>query len=149
MSKGAQIVVGATAAALLLVWYGITNLEAGASYQYYKTLEEFRAADPSLMSESIRVHGFVVAGSIERDVHGKRVLFAVQNDPPHTGIPVNDSLRVVYLSLETPDLFKDGAEVVVEGSLDDSGGETVFLASNLLAKCPSKFEAQESGAASL
>jgi len=149
MSKGAQIVVGATAAALLLGWYGVTNLEAGASYQYYKTLEEFRAADPSQISDSIRVHGFVVDGSIQRDVEGKRVRFAVQNTPPKDGTMELNPLHVIYLSLETPDLFKDGAEVVVEGSLDASGDETVFLASNLLAKCPSKFEAKEAGAANL
>jgi cytochrome c-type biogenesis protein CcmE len=51
---------------------------------------------------------------------------------------------VEYLSLETPDLFKDGAEVVVEGKLAPSGD---FHATNLLAKCPSKFEAKAREAA--
>jgi cytochrome c-type biogenesis protein CcmE len=52
---------------------------------------------------------------------------------------------VVYASLEVPDLFKDGAEVVVEGE----PGAEAFHATNVLAKCPSKFEAapgRESGA---
>ena len=51
----------------------------------------------------------------------KRVRFAVQNDPPHAGGPIGETLDVVYASLETPDLFKDGAEVVVEGRLTGSG----------------------------
>ena len=49
---------------------------------------------------------------------------------------------MVYASLETPDLFKDGAEVVVEGRLGDDG---TFLASNVMAKCPSKFEGEDPG----
>ena len=44
MSKGVQIAVGASAVALLLGWYGLTNLEAGATYRYYQTLSEYRAA---------------------------------------------------------------------------------------------------------
>ena len=46
---------------------------------------------------------------------------------------------MVFSSLETPDLFKDGAEVVVEGKLVHSGGEPVFHADKVMAKCPSKF----------
>jgi cytochrome c-type biogenesis protein CcmE len=55
---------------------------------------------------------------------------------------------VVYSSLETPDLFKDGAEVVVEGRLAGSDHRT-FEATHILAKCPSKFEAKASGQAAL
>ena len=50
-------------------------------------------------------------------------------------------------ALKTPDMFKDGAEVVVEGRLQYHETETVFLADNLLAKCPSKFEAQAAAGA--
>jgi cytochrome c-type biogenesis protein CcmE len=39
-----------------------------------------------------------------------------------------------------PDLFKDGAEVVVEGRMDAS--QQLFVADQVLAKCPSKFQAQ-------
>ncbi len=46
---------------------------------------------------------------------------------------------MVYASLETPDLFKDGAEVVVEGTLAGS----TFHADKVMAKCPSKFEAAD------
>jgi cytochrome c-type biogenesis protein CcmE len=42
-------------------------------------------------------------------------------------------------------MFKDGAEVVVEGRLD---AQSVFLADNVMAKCPSKFEAKAAERAS-
>ena len=37
-----------------------------------------------------------------------------------------------------PDTFKDGAEVVVKGTLD---GQT-FVSTEVMAKCPSKYQAQ-------
>lgn len=140
MSKGVQIAGGATVIALLLGWYAATNLEASASFNYYQSLSEFRAAPQALAGAHSRVHGYVTQGSIERDVAGKQVRFAVQNDPPHAGGPPGALLEVVFASLETPDLFKDGAEVVLEGRMvrEDSR----FHADKVMAKCPSKFEAQ-------
>jgi cytochrome c-type biogenesis protein CcmE len=84
----------------------------------------------------------VARDSVERDVPAKTVRFAVQAQPPHAGGRAEGVLRVEYASLEVPDLFKEGAEVVVEGRLASSGGAHVFQATNVLAKCPSKFEAR-------
>jgi cytochrome c-type biogenesis protein CcmE len=140
VSKGLQIAVGGLAVAALLGWYGWTALEDAGTYRYFQTLEEFRAvgaeAGPS------RVHGYVTEGSIQRDVASKSVRFVVQSTPPHAGAAAGAPLVVRYASLETPDLFKDGAEVVVEGELAAANGEPVFHATKVLAKCPSKFEAE-------
>ncbi|NNL86057.1 MAG: cytochrome c maturation protein CcmE [Myxococcales bacterium] len=141
MSTGIKIAIGAALVALLLGWFGAAEIRDG-SFVYYQTLEEFSSADA--VGESARVHGYVALGSIERDIDNKRVAFRVQNDPPHAGHSSGEALPVVYASLETPDLFKGGAEVVVEGSLRSDG---TFYASNLLAKCPSKFEAEAAGVA--
>ena len=138
MSKGVQIAGGATLIALLLGWYAASNLEAGASFAYFKTLAEFEAAKAELRGQHARVHGYVTLGSIERDVGSKQVRFDVQNEPPHAGGAPGLPLAVVFGSLETPDLFKDGAEVVVEGRLSETGD--VFHADKVMAKCPSKFE---------
>lgn len=143
MSKGVQIAGGATAIALLLGWYALTQLEAGASFTYYKSLAEFQQAAVGEQSEHARVHGYVAAGSIERDVSARQVRFAVQNDPPHAGGARGTVLPVVFASLETPDLFKDGAEVVVEGRMLAASDGTRFHADKVLAKCPSKFEGTE------
>jgi cytochrome c-type biogenesis protein CcmE len=143
MSKGVQIAAAAIVVAVLLGWYASTTLETGATFQYYQTLQEFRtegAAD--VAGRDVRVHGYVSPGTIERDVASKSVRFAVQNDPPHKAGAQIDGLPVLYATLEVPDLFKDGAEVVVEGRLDGSGPDAVFHATNVLAKCPSKFQAK-------
>ena len=142
MSKGVQIAIGAAAIALLLGWYGMTRLEDGLSFQYFQNVDEFHARADEMVGRAARVHGYVAEASIERDLEAQVVRFHVQSAPPHAGGPRGRTLEVLYSSLETPDLFKDGAEVVVEGQLVMDQGEVVFEADNLLAKCPSKFEAQ-------
>ena len=73
----------------------------------------------------------------------------MQGRPPHEAGVEAAPLAVVYESLEVSDMFKDGAEVVLEGTLHSStGGAPVFRATNVLAKCPSKFEAQTASAES-
>jgi cytochrome c-type biogenesis protein CcmE len=151
MSKGAQLAVGASIIAALVGWFAFTNLEGGSTFQYYKNLDEFLATaanSPASNGKSLRVHGYVANESIERNLQDKQVRFRVQNEPPHASGAGSKTLVVVYQGLETPDLFQDGAEVVVEGTLDGAGRDPVFLADNVLAKCPSKFEAnQEMGTA--
>ncbi len=145
MSKGVQIALGALAIAALLGWYAWSANGGGASFRYFQTLKEFRAAGSP--EQHARVHGYVVPGSIQRDLQTKSVRFAVQNDPPHRSGAEGEGLAVSYASLELPDLFKDGAEVVVEGRLQGHGDTAVFQATNVLAKCPSKFQAKATQAA--
>jgi cytochrome c-type biogenesis protein CcmE len=142
MPKGVQIAIGAAAIALLLGWYGMSQIDDGLSFQYFQNLDEFHEKSPSMVGRSARVHGYVANSSIERDLESQIVRFAVQNNPPHAGGPVGETLYVIYESLETPDLFKDGAEVVVEGRLVREQGSQFFAANNLMAKCPSKFESK-------
>jgi len=145
MAKGVQIAIGAILVVILLGWFGWSQVDEG-SLVYYKSLEELRASGDS--GSPARVHGFVVAGSIQRDLAAKVVRFRVRSTPDGAAGSSGDSLPVVYTSLETPDLFRDGAEVVVEGRLAESGLDS-FEATHILAKCPSKFEAKGSGEAAL
>ena len=139
--QGVQIAVGAVLAAALLGWYGAGLYDSGA-LAYYQTLEDFRSAGTGRPS---RVHGYVAPGSIERDVPGRQVRFLLQGAPPHASAPAKaaNALAVAFAGLDVPDLFGPGAEVVVEGRLTAGGA---FLANNVLAKCPSKFESAPAGA---
>jgi cytochrome c-type biogenesis protein CcmE len=147
VSKGVQIAGGATLIALLLAGYALARLESGASFTYYQSLAEFQSA-AATADQPARVHGYVAEGSIERDVAAREVRFAVQNAPPHAGGDPGPLLPVVFGSLETPDLFKDGAEVVLEGRLV-AGDEPRFAADKLMAKCPSKFQGADPQQAAL
>ena len=138
MSKGLQIAFGALVVAGLLGWYAASNLDRIGTFQYYQTLAEFEKSAEA--GKPVRVHGYVAPASIQRDVASKSVRFTVVNEPPHkAGADLGTPLAVHYASLETPDMFKEGAEVVIEGRL---GVDAVFQADNVLAKCPSKFEAK-------
>jgi cytochrome c-type biogenesis protein CcmE len=146
MTKGVQLALGATVIAGLLGWLGFTNLQEASTFQYYQSLEEFleqARASSELEGKSLRLHGYVALESIDRDLGAKQVRFRVQNDPPHKVKTLQPTLAVLFHGLETPDLFQDGAEVVVEGTIARSGDQLQFHAQNVLAKCPSKFEAKK------
>jgi cytochrome c-type biogenesis protein CcmE len=149
MSKGVQIAGGATLIALILGWYAATNLDGGIAFTYYETLADFLASAEAHRGEQSRVRGFVVLQSIERDIAAMEVRFAVVNESPlDAGSGTGTPLAVVFHGLETPDLFKEGAEVVLEGRLKHTDSEMVFHADKLFAKCPSKFEAKATETAS-
>lgn len=152
MPKGVQLAIGALLVAGLLGWYGWTSLGAADSYAYYQTLGEFLSeAQHAPEAGPARVHGYVAEGSIERDLARRAVRFRVQESPPHAqseNVASTPVLDVQYASLETPDLFKDGAEVVVEGELVSGEGGPVFTATKVLAKWPSKFRAKATEQAS-
>ena len=80
--------------------------------------------------EPLRVHGQVVAGSIERDDTGLVHKFLIEEG--------GKTVPVVYYDL-VPDTFEDLADAVVEGSFAAAG---TFQATFLMAKCPSKYEAE-------
>jgi len=141
MSKGFQIAAGATLIALLLGWLGWGAIQEESTFTFYQSLEEF--LDSAKAGERVRVHGYVSEGSIQREVAEHRVRFIIQSTPPHAGGDSGSRFPVVFNSLETPDLFKGGAEVVVEGHRVNGPGQERFSADKLLAKCPSKFEGSQ------
>ena len=70
----------------------------------------------------------MVIGSIEK---GKPTAFTIAEN--------EKELKVLYVGEEPlPDMFKDRAEAVVEGTMR---GDGVFEAVHLQAKCASKYEA--------
>lgn len=105
----------------------------GASARYYMTVAELRACT-SCGSQDVRVAGTVVNDSIARDAATQTVRFSV-TDGTTSGAKAEKPLAVLYGGV-VPDVFNNGVQVVVEGHLQNG----VFQASDLLAKCPSKFQ---------
>jgi cytochrome c-type biogenesis protein CcmE len=116
-------VVLATAFGMLLY----TTL--GESMQYYKFVDEVMAAPHSWQGKKLQVHGYVVTESIERKKDALEYTFKVQR---------NGQVLTAYFNGVAPDpFFQPGAEVVMTGHLTDKG----FVATEMSAKCPSKYEA--------
>ncbi len=101
-------------------------------YQY--PVDEVIVAPAKFSKEHIRVQGFVARDSIAQRPGTLQYFFKVGANPFAT-----DTMPVLYTGV-VPDTFKSDADVVVTGQL---GADGTFVASDLLAKCPSKYEAAE------
>lgn len=125
-----KLIVGVVLLVLAVGYLITTSIQNTAVY--YFTIPEVKARQLA-PGEMVRVNGLVRAGTIEKfaDGSGARFLMEDATDPSQT-------MAVTYKGL-IPDTFVDGSEVVVEGKLSAAGA---FDASTLLAKCPSKFEAE-------
>lgn len=133
-----KLVVAGVAVALVFSWFFFKVIGSGVgAMQYYHTLGEFKIALDSGVAEAattgLRLNGFVKEDSIRRDTSRMTIDF-VMNDGGLQELPVH------LARLDVSDLFKDGANVVVEGHLGEDG---VFYADQLFAKCPTKYEAAE------
>ncbi len=139
MSKGIQLGIATLTVFGALTWFLATQAGGEGTFAYYKNvgsfLEQCAEYYDGPAGHGLRVHGFVVVGSIQKALAEGHVDFAIQD-------PGGAPLRVRYQGIDVPDLFADGAEVVVEGRVDSGR----FLAERVMAKCPSKYEAVEPGA---
>ncbi len=112
-------------------------------------IEYFHPADAvivraeELAGQRIRMGGFVLKDSILQKKGTLEYQFRVRPVPGMMKHPEakDRTITVRYTGL-VPDTFKDEAEVVVTGSVENG----TFIATDLLAKCPSKYEAAEKNA---
>jgi cytochrome c-type biogenesis protein CcmE len=110
-------------------------------------MEYFHPADVVIVKQSelagqrMRMGGFVEKGSIAQKPGTLEYVFDVKPIPQMMKHPeaAGKTIRVFYKGV-VPDTFKDDAEVIVSGELGKDGN---FHAKDLLAKCPSKYEAKE------
>jgi cytochrome c-type biogenesis protein CcmE len=123
--------LGLGAVLAVCVGYLVVSATAGSA-QYYETIPEMRA-HPAQGSD-VRVLG-TVQDDVVRSDDGLQVRF--------TAAQGGQTMPVEYRGT-VPDIFKPGVQVVVQGRL---GGDGVFHAKALEAKCPSRFSsAQARGA---
>ena len=121
---GAMIAVGVA----YLIYAGLQ----GASV-YYVTVEEFLAHKDQPGQTGVRIAGTVVAGSIHRAANAREVSFDIQGNAGSTTMPV-------YYKGAIPDIFRDGAAIVVEGKFQPE--QRRFYAATLMTSCPSKYESK-------
>ncbi len=102
---------------------------------YFLTTSELAArtqADPGFYDLGLKVGAKVVPGSIRRDDAARRVDFTITDG--------QQVYPVTYVGL-VPDTFTDASdiEVIIEGKL---GRDGIFVATEVLAKCGSRYEAE-------
>ena len=120
-------------AGLVVVTVGVLMAEGikdtGVYFLMPAELAARAASDPTIYDAGLRIGGNVVAGSIHKDLSTQTITFEV-TDGEHV-------YPVTYRGI-APDTFTDEVEVVVEGRLNRAG---TIEASNVLAKCGSRYEA--------
>lgn len=124
---------GVPVAAILatVVWLGVSSTKKTA--QYFLTIPELRKLNAQAQRRPLQVDGHVKEGSIISK--GQTTTFVlVEKEGAETG----QQLKVVYTGNDMPDTFKEHAEATAVGEMGEDG---VFHASNLTAKCASKYEA--------
>ena len=121
-----NIKVGVTATVLVGAFVGLLWSTLRDGTQYYKHVDEVMASPQDWEGKKLQLHGFVLGEPLRaRDSLDYR--FTVQNK----GV----SVPAVYSGI-VPDTFKQDSEVVLSGTLEKDG----FHASNIMAKCPSKYD---------
>ena len=106
----------------------------GESLQYYKYVDEVMAEPAAWHGKNLQVHGIVVPDSIGRKDNTLEWRFQLQR---------NGKVLTAYYTGIVPDTFKADSEVVLTGTMDAKG----FHATEMTAKCPSKYDAAPAGPA--
>lgn len=124
-----------------------------ATAEFFVTVQELQGSDRDLLGQNLRVSGAVLGDSILFDSATGLLHFTIAHIPGddevieengglsevlHQAVndPTSPRLRVVYDGAK-PDMLKDEAQAILTGRLDAEG---VFVAEELLLKCPTKYE---------
>jgi cytochrome c-type biogenesis protein CcmE len=120
---------GVAACVVIIAIAGLIGFSLAGSTAYYRTPAELLAGSYRTHAR-VRVAGVVVKDSIVRK--GAEISFVIQEG--RVSLPVTTDALL-------PDTFSAGVTVVAEGAMSAQG---VFAASDVLAKCPSKFSSRVS-----
>jgi cytochrome c-type biogenesis protein CcmE len=123
------------------------TLFKGDAMTYFHNADEVLVNQTDFTGRKIRLGGYVEECSILQKKGTMEYLFEVRPDHPHNLTSAANlkypqakgkTITVSFTGI-APDTFKDNAEVIVSGVLKGD----VFEGTELVAKCPSKYEAAE------
>jgi len=129
------LVVGLLGGAISLLMFGS---DASDALVYSKLVDQVMSQPGAFAGRELRVEGDLQQGSIK-----------FREDPCEWRFVLTKSeqkMPVRFSQCIVPDTFKDGVglQVTVQGQLDKSG---VFVANQVIPRCPSKYDMQQKQAA--
>ncbi len=116
---------------LLAVVAYLIYLSFGSSVSYYVTVSEFFAKGTELHDTNVRVAGQIADSPVNWNAEDLKLSFTITE--------AGDSMTVIYQGAK-PSGFKSGSNILVEGKYHSDG---IFRASQLILKCPSKYEPED------
>ncbi len=103
----------------------------GESIIYYKTVDELLAEPGKWTERPVRINGNLVPGSIRQRPGTDQYRFALSKR--------GQRVEIAYTGI-LPDAMQEDRDLVVHGTWQPQG--ELFAASEILTKCPSKYEDQ-------
>ena len=116
---------------LVIVVAYLIYLSFGSSVSYYVTVSEFFARGTELHDTNVRVAGKVADSPVDWNAQDLEFRFTITEG--------GKKMPVIYHGAQ-PSGFKEGINILVEGEYHSDG---IFRASQLILKCPSKYESIE------
>ncbi len=152
-----KFIIGGLLIVAAIIYLIVSSTAANA--QFFLTIDQLMVQKSSLMNpqtgatRKVRISGAVVGSSIKYDAQSLTLTFDVANIPGdqkvidaqgglaavlHQAVidPKAQRLQIVYKGVK-PDLLKDEAQAIMTGTLGSNG---VFTATELLLKCPTRYE---------
>ena len=91
----------------------------------------------SWVNKNVRVLGYVEAGTLKKQIINQQSVASFVIERNGQRIPVE-------ITGPIPDTLTDHAETSALGTLQERNGELVLIATDVTAKCPSKYEGADS-----
>lgn len=147
----AKFIIGGLLIVAAIVYLIVTSTTTSA--QYFLTIDELNQRGAEMMGREIRVSGAVIGDTIQYDAQNLHLTFDVAHVPGdnneieaqgglaevlHAAVmdPSRTRIHVEYNGV-MPDLLRNEAQAIMTGRLNEDG---VFVAEELLLKCPTKYE---------
>lgn len=122
-----NIKIGVTVVVLVGAFAGLLYSTVREGTEYYKHVDEVMANPHEWQGKRLQLHGY--AFDVKRKPNSLDWQFKIRN---------NDAVVSVVYSGIVPDTFKDDAEVVLKGRLEQDGFHTEK--DGIMAKCPSRYD---------
>jgi cytochrome c-type biogenesis protein CcmE len=146
-----KFIIGGLLIVAAVIYLITSSLQS--SSQYFLTVKELQGKGSSLVGREVRVSGAVMGDTIQYDSNTLTLRFTVAHTPGdqkevdkagglaavlHQAVidPNAPRLQVVYKGVK-PDLLRNEAQAIMTGKMGQDG---LFYASELLLKCPTKYE---------
>ena len=130
--KAVRVSVSAVVILSAIPWLMISTISEGA--EYYKTVDEVMADPQAWQGKRLQVHGFVLGDPMVK-TSTLEYRFTMHNN--------GKVIQAQYTGV-VPDNFKADADVVVKGKIGADGVIRIERG-GITAKCPSKYEAAQTG----
>lgn len=140
-----KFIIGGALMLAAVMYLIVSGTSTGA--RYFITVDEL-VNNPQYIGQTVRISGAVIGDTIAYDSRELVIDFTIANVPEETtdlatslhlavGDPNSTRLAVHIENEVMPDLLQNEAQAILTGTLDSNG---VFQATELLLKCPSRYQ---------